>query len=554
MDETGDSYYRMRWPARDLVFQAPGWRVLNLDARAEERFSWGEAADLLIIYQSNDPDLLPLMEKRKRAGRKTLVEYNDNYYDVQPWSPVSDAWQSPLLWQRYELMMKVSDGVIVTGEGLRDVLSSHVHQRFFILENNLPKPPESFETLRQKKTPYPSVGWGGSLGHIADFLSVLPVVKSILAWNPDVKFHVMGNETIPSLLDIPRERIVFRNWGTMEEYFEFWEEIHIGIAPLLDTPYNRCRSDIKAVEMSSRGVLPILSNSLPYRNFLELTDSEPFESFEDLVSLLRDYISQPAEREERARVCHRYVSERRVGLKRTERLALYEEMLGGTSPSDFRWPMGPGYYEVLGTPSPQLAQQSVFNEVNAQYRQGRTDAALQMIESFCGDNHLNADASLVRLKCLRGMKRPDFAQQLQEASFRFPDDMRFPLLGIEASADETEIIERWKGLFKRLSSMPRQHALCFEDEIISLFIRQMLKYKSLLELRSHILAFYPHASRLHYELGEALRKLGRDKEALEHFSRLSDMKRSYQENKAFLEGIDLKYIEAWKSVLKARTS
>ncbi|NMC62079.1 MAG: glycosyltransferase family 4 protein, partial [SAR324 cluster bacterium] len=272
MNETGDSYYRMRWPARDLAFQAPNWRVINLDAQAKERFTWGEAADLLILYQSNDIDLLPLIEKRRRLGKKTLVEYNDNFYDVQAWSPVAEAWQSPLLWQRYERIMKISDGIIVTGEGLRDVLSSHISQRYYIIENHLPKVPDSYESLQQKKTPYISIGWGGSLGHMADFLSIVPVIKAVLAEIPGTKLHVMGNETIPSLLEFPKEKLVFKPWGSVEEYFHFWEEIHIGIAPLLDTPYNRCRSDIKAVEMSAMGVLPLLSNAIPYKNFLEQTD------------------------------------------------------------------------------------------------------------------------------------------------------------------------------------------------------------------------------------------------------------------------------------------
>ncbi len=78
MDETGDSYYRMRWPAAELAQQAPGWRVLNLDSRSEDRYRWALEADLFIAYQSSDIDLLPIIRRRRELGKKTLVEYNDS--------------------------------------------------------------------------------------------------------------------------------------------------------------------------------------------------------------------------------------------------------------------------------------------------------------------------------------------------------------------------------------------------------------------------------------------------------------------------------------------
>jgi len=41
----------------------------------------------------------------------------------------------------------------------------------------------------------------------------------------------------------------------MDEYFKFLQTITIGLAPLIDTPYNRCRSDVKAIEYSAHGAL-----------------------------------------------------------------------------------------------------------------------------------------------------------------------------------------------------------------------------------------------------------------------------------------------------------
>lgn len=551
MNETGDSYYRMRWPARDLSFQAPDWRVINLDSLAKERFVWGEHADLLVLYQSNDLDLVPLIEKRRRMGLKTLVEYNDNFYEAPSWSPVADVWSSPLLWQRYELLMRISDGIIVTGDNLREILSSHVHQRFHVIENHMPAKLEPFPSLRNRKTPYTSIGWGGSLGHIADLLSIVPVLRQVLKEFPDVKLHIMGNESIPSLIELAPDRLVFSKWGPMEEYYRFWEDIHIGIAPLLDTGYNKGRSDIKAVEMSSRGVLPLLPNAPAYKHFLEATDVPPFESHQDLLELLREYIKDTASSDQLAARCHAYVCTNRIGAERTERLALYEQMSDSVPPSAFQWPMLAGYYETQGAAQDKTAQQIAFDRINELHRKGSVNESLAAASAFCAEQPLNAEAWLVKLRCLASARKPEFQQQAQEASFKFPDDVRFAMLSIEQDSGDTT--EKWRAFLKRLITLPDNYRHTFEPDILGLYTRQLRRLPVILELAPTLLNMYPSSAYLRYELAELLRRLGRDREAEEHFSWLCKAKRMYTENRGFLENIEINYLEAWRSALEARS-
>ncbi|MDB5037829.1 MAG: hypothetical protein JWQ35_1357, partial [Bacteriovoracaceae bacterium] len=259
IDETGDSYYRMRWPGRELSLMAPEWRVISLDASAKERFELGEKADLLILFQSHDQDLLPLISRRRAAGKKTLVEYNDHFYDSPVTSPAHEFWSSPLNWDIYERIMNDSDGVIVTGPGLKQLFSEKTKKPIFEIKNQLPDPSLiPFEELWTDPAKELRLGWGGSMGHLPDLFSFLPVIRELISEIPHLKLYLMGNDAIPNYLDISPDRFHFVPWGSMESYFQFLESLHIGFAPLLDTPYNRCRSDIKAVEMSSRGVLPIL--------------------------------------------------------------------------------------------------------------------------------------------------------------------------------------------------------------------------------------------------------------------------------------------------------
>ena len=270
IDETGDSYYRMRWPGNELSKQVPNWRVISLDARAKERFEWALKADLLFLFQSHDYDLIPILHQRRALGRKTIVEYNDNFYDPPVTSPVFEAWSNPLIWDAYERIMNLGDALVVTGPGLKELFSKKTQKPIYELKNQLPDLKLiDFEMLWADTSREVVLGWGGSQGHLPDLFSFFPAIRTLMKEFPNLKLHMMGNAAIPNYLDLPSERFRFTEWGSMRQYFQFLEKVHLGFAPLRDTPYNRCRSDIKAVEMASRGALPILPNFLPYHEFIQ---------------------------------------------------------------------------------------------------------------------------------------------------------------------------------------------------------------------------------------------------------------------------------------------
>ena len=224
MNDTGDSCYRMRWPARALSEKRSSWRVINLDSQAKERFEWAEQADLLVVFQSNDYDLLTIIDKRKAAGKKTLIEYNDNFYSPPAASPVANDWRSPLLWQTYESLIQAGDGLIVTGPGLEELFSSQESKAIHVLENHYPEDIPDFETVFKAPEEEIILAWGGSVGHISDFLWILPTIKELLAEYPQLKFHAMGTDAIPELVKLPEDRFQYTPWGSMQQYFDFWKK------------------------------------------------------------------------------------------------------------------------------------------------------------------------------------------------------------------------------------------------------------------------------------------------------------------------------------------
>ncbi|MFN8390705.1 MAG: hypothetical protein U0136_10480 [Bdellovibrionota bacterium] len=549
IDETGDSYYRMRWPARELAAQAPDWRIINLDARAQERFRLAEEADLLVIYQSHDLDLLPVIRRRKAAGKRTLVEYNDNFYAPPPSAPVAEAWGSPVLWQAYERFMHESDGVIVTGPGLRELLSSKTKTPIHILENLLPFRPSAFEELCAGKTDRINLSIAGSLGHMPDYLAVMPIVRQLLVQFPQITLHVMGNESLPTLLNLPAERLRFTPWGAMEQYYDFLKSVHIGLAPLLDTPYNRCRSDVKALELSAFGACPVVTKALPYQQFLAKTQAPAFGSLDELSTLIAELIEHPDNIQTIASRCHEYVSRERLGHSRAERKALYEAMLPKAC-SSFSWPVGVGSHELAGTQGDLTSEAKVLASAQDLARKNDHRAALKALVTALDSNPDLSTVAYAELKLLLTLRDIEtFAARFRAHRERFPYDLRFEILGATLETDGDNQLRAWSLIARRLRTSSRPYRNFFRAAVLAAFLDQLEKQPILMPLADVFLEIYPNHAPLHFMLAKLLESVGRTEEALRHAQWLIDFRDTADLNRDLSTTPEQAYLHTWAESL-----
>ncbi len=550
IDETGDSYYRMRWPGQQIANQAPNWRVISLDARAEERFQLGLEADLLIIYQSNDIDLLPLIAARRAQGKKTLAEYNDNFYDPPPASPVYKPWTSPLIWQSYERIMAECDGVVVTGPGLKKLFSKSVSNEIHILENHLPfSPPPYGETWKEIEGQV-NLAWAGSLGHIADVVSTLPTIRKLIDEHKNLHFNIMGNEALPGLLGIPEARFSYKNWGSMKDYHEFWQPIHLGFAPLLDTPYNECRSDIKAVEMASHAVLPVLQDALPYKEFIKKTDAPHYKTLEELHEILQRFISSPELIKDATQRCYEYVAEERVGVDRKERLELYAAMCSAPVTST-EWKIPVGYHELQGKTNAQLRFTAVLREAQALADQKKPADSLQVIRNALSQNPFTPELALAELNTLRAMKSAELFLRLDHYIEQFPRDWRFMLFRLVVAAPEKKL-SYWEELLRTLSKAPQAAVDFYHADVVKLFVRHLARFAELHAVGLKLLKLLPHSAELRLQMAISSERQGDFKDALAHFSWLLEEKESTERNAKYLAGLEFSFLKTWESALEAR--
>lgn len=551
--------HRMRWPAKALASQQPEWTVVNLDARAAERYSWAEAADLLVIFQSSDLDLLPVIQKRKSRGLKTLVEYNDNFYESPAWGSVGEEWASPLLWQSYELFMRLADGIIVTGKGLQEMFAARGFNDTHIIENHFPLELEPFSAL-WPQTKELRIGWAGSLGHIADLLAALPVLRKVVLRNSAVKLCLMGNESIPSYVRLPQERFEYVPWGGMDEYFGFLKSLHIGAAPLLNTAYNACRSDVKAIEMGGCGVLPVVTARNPYKELLSGFALPSFSTWSELEACLAKLVADPDALESRAREFHRYISGNRMLFHNTDRAALYRDLMpenrehrtasdqAGAGLSS----LAPGYHEIGGDHGKPSPFQSVLASAAALNKTGRKSEAVTVLQAAAKTNPCNHHLRYQVLRSAIGLGAGrDLKADCEQAIDEFPLDLRFILLRLQIGGDESNQAAHWENLIEKLTLLSRYARKLFVREILAVLVRERLPAQRWLQLTERLRSVFPDSLDLLLAMAEAYDSGDQPRQALALFEELESKVHLIELNGSGATKIKLSFVQARAAALRA---
>lgn len=111
----------------------------------------------------------------------------------------------------------------------------------------------------------PVVGYMGTAGHSADLAMVLPAICHVMESMSTLQFEVFGTVKMPEELGRFGRRV--RHIPPVAEYRAFVARLRslgwwVGLAPLEDNAFNRCKADTKWVEYSAAG-MAVIASDLP---------------------------------------------------------------------------------------------------------------------------------------------------------------------------------------------------------------------------------------------------------------------------------------------------
>ena len=160
----------------------------------------------------------------------------------------------------------------------------------------------------------------GTATHDADLALIFPSLDSLIKKHPgSFTLTVIGvTESLPNLPWI--ERLYQPRYGSIYPNFVSWfleqGPFDIGLSPLVESEFNRGKSDIKCLDYIAAGILPVVSDVLPYQSkelddFIIKVKNTPeawYKSLEDLVrapELTREQASQAIKKGQRYLWQHR---------------------------------------------------------------------------------------------------------------------------------------------------------------------------------------------------------------------------------------------------------
>ena len=491
----GDHRYRTAQPCSALGL-IEGVRVISTTPLSPATPQLVADCDVLVLCDSADMEHLPLIRSRRALGLVTVYEVNDNFLGVQSWNSTARFYQNPAHQSLIAQLIRLCDGVQFSMPELQKSFGClNPHQAVF--PNHLWEMPP----VAPKPEPL-TVGWGGSYGHLEDVEWMMPALEWMMETYPQVRLAIMSSPKMKSLFSwVPHDRLDFRPSADLDTYYSFLSQLHIGIAPLLPTEFNRCRSDVKFLEYAAHRCVPLCSDHAPYQfSVIPKQTGLLFRDRDDLKEQLKTVIEDSTLREEVAKGAFDYVAEKRLErIASKQRLTFYRELLGegGVESKEQRY---------------QTLEESV---ANVEYSKPQVGSDYRWVHFDTGQKHLY-NALLSQFEPAKALE--DLAQA------RAADADSYLSLLYEGSFQK-EFQPAVEALKKAIGLRPNA---CTPHFSLSTHYERKGDFATAQDSLSHFLKLNPDYAPAHEAFGRLLEKQGIPEAALSHYETATKVNSDYR--------------------------
>jgi len=216
-----------------------------------------------------------LVRRLKSLGAKLVADVDDLIFDegFARYNPMvrngrRSLEQQQRLCREHRGAIKWFDHITVSTEALRD----HAHRCFpgkpvTVLHNAVPwhwrraPHPQPAQKTQRKTIVY----LPGTPSHDRDFALLAGPLTHFLRAHPEVRLRVTG--PLNFQLDVPAGQLEHCAKVPFASYVQQFEDAWVSLAPLEDTPFNACKSGLKALESGYWGVPAICSPNPDYARF-----------------------------------------------------------------------------------------------------------------------------------------------------------------------------------------------------------------------------------------------------------------------------------------------
>jgi glycosyltransferase involved in cell wall biosynthesis len=220
--------------------------------------------DAIIFQKLQSKGALELINeyRQKYPETKVLAEIDDSIGEITPSNSMVMDFGDAHRWAAEHCAQM--DGVICATEYLANSVKKF-NKKTFVAPNCIQS--ESWKPELKEAIPK-TVGYVAAGGHDEDLLIAYRAMLPLLEEDPELKFIIKYGAIRPKFLK-KHKQISFEAIGwKFPDYPQKLADLQLSLAlaPLRDTEFNRCKSNLKWVEWSSLGVPLVASDVEPYKN------------------------------------------------------------------------------------------------------------------------------------------------------------------------------------------------------------------------------------------------------------------------------------------------
>lgn len=240
-------------------------QAAHLTYLTREEFWVRQKPSVLFLSRQAHPRVFPVLQLARQHGVPTVFHIDDDLLDVTTAleSDRYDYYSDPERLRVLRTALGLVDLVYASTPALGERLVDHgIHTEVFAGEIYC-----SVDHA-QLPTTYPSlgpvIGYMGSGGHARDLAMVVPAITRLMQDIPSLRFETFGTISMPEGL----QRMFGSRCGHhvgVGDYKDFLGRLAelgwwVGMAPLEDNSFNRCKADTKWVEYASAGIAVVASD------------------------------------------------------------------------------------------------------------------------------------------------------------------------------------------------------------------------------------------------------------------------------------------------------
>lgn len=215
-----------------------------------------------LFVRCGDPVIEHWVDLLCWAKRPYVYYIDDNFWRIQGDSPLARYYQHPIIRRSLETAVTHASSVLTNSEELSEFLA-----RFNVNAKILPAFFD-FSLIKgcvKQSTEEIRIGFAGSPSRLGDLEIIRPAIYSLLDFFPNVVFEFAG--VLPrGILQCDRVRF-FEHTQSYSAFIRFQAERNwsIGLAPLVDSEANRCKTNNKYREYGACKIAGIYSDMQPYK-------------------------------------------------------------------------------------------------------------------------------------------------------------------------------------------------------------------------------------------------------------------------------------------------